>query len=324
MEWRYVKERGQEALLYVSPERDYEGYPTGVGGRNSIEIKAFLDSDLMVELGRDWIGEAEGRPALMCRLMNERHMRVREVGERQGYLEVNWAKWQGGVVKHIYTDGSYATVKSVSQFLLGKCSKRAGGAIILSDGATWVHRIEVVIDVETTKAFDVELICILLANEIAVASDMDVTIHSDCDAALRIANGGYSEGFSNALGDWKKGANVTLAKVKAHPELHKPLSEWTWDDKGIWTADRVAGGEMESEGRISAKKWLTRISARAPLVIQEEDGSPFIGSVRDRLSRINMEKYWIERDGWRLKDGLEPKWEDHCTMLRLTAGKRWE
>jgi hypothetical protein len=96
---------------------------------------------------------------------------------------------------------------------------------------------------------------------------------------------------------------------------------------------------MESEGRISARKWLTRIIARAPLVIQVADGSPFIGSVRERVSKVNIEKYWIERDRWRLKDGLEPKWEganishafdlltrnggleDHCTMLRLAAGK---
>ena len=130
--------------------------------------------------------------------------------------------------------------------------QRVGGAIVLSDGETWVHRILVDIDIETTKAFDVELICILLANEIAVTADRDIVIHSDCDSALRIANGSYSEGFSNSIGGWKKGDKVTLKKVKAHPELFKAPKDWTWDDRGIWTAERVAGGEMESEGRISA------------------------------------------------------------------------
>ena len=90
-----------------------------------------------------------------------------------------------------------------------------------------MHRIAVDIDVETTKAFDVELICVLLANEIAVAADMEIVIHSDCDSALRIANGGYSEGFSNAIGGWKKGDKVKFEKVRAHPELFKPHGEWT-------------------------------------------------------------------------------------------------
>ena len=77
------------------------------------------------------------------------------------------------------------------------------------------------------------------------------------------------------------------------------------------------------------------------MVIEELDGKPYIIRVRERASRVNMEKYWEERDGWRLKDGLEPKWagtnvsmafgllwrngglEDHATMLRLSADKRW-
>jgi hypothetical protein len=55
-----------------------------------------------------------------------------------------------------------------------------------------------------------------------------------------------------------------------------------------------------------------------------------------------MKKYWEERDGWRLRAQLDPKWtgtniamafgllwrngglEDHATMLRLCSDKRWE
>ena len=99
---------------------------------------------------------------------------------------------------------------------------------------------------------------------------------------------------------------------------------------------------MEYEGSVKASSWLKRIGKRSLLVIEEADGTPFIGSVRDRASRINMEEYWKERDEWRTKDGLTPKWEgtniamafsllkrngsleDHATMLRLAAGKRWE
>jgi hypothetical protein len=55
-----------------------------------------------------------------------------------------------------------------------------------------------------------------------------------------------------------------------------------------------------------------------------------------------MDKYWIERDGWRAKSLLDPKWEgsnmalafpllmrnggfeDYATMVRLAAGKKWD
>ena len=99
---------------------------------------------------------------------------------------------------------------------------------------------------------------------------------------------------------------------------------------------------MGFEGRVCASKWLKRIWSRSLLVIEEEDGTPCIGSVRARASKVNMSSYWKERDGWRAKDGLDQKWtgtnmamapsllrrngglEDCATMLRLSAGKRWE
>jgi hypothetical protein len=157
-----------------------------------------------------------------------------------------------------------------------------------------------------------------------------------------VGNGGYSEGFSNTISGWKKGPLVTISKVRAHPEKFKHHTAWDWDDKGIWTADRVAGREMEFEGRVKASQWLKRIGNRSALVIEEADGTPFIGNVRDRASRINMQNYWKERDGWRTVDGLDPKWEgtniamafsllmrngsleDYATMQRLAASKRWE
>jgi hypothetical protein len=257
-------------------------------------------------------------------------------------IDKEWAKWPGGKFEHIYTDGSHAEEKTLSQFFLGKHNKVTGGAIILSDGWSWAHRIYVEIDVEVSSAFDVELICILIANEMAVAQGSDVTIHSDCMAAIRVANGGYSEGFYNTISAWKRGDKVKVTKVRAHPERFKHHSEWDWDDRGIWTADRVAGRSMEFEGRVSAASWLKRIGRSSLIVIEEADGTPFIGSVRDLASRVNMKKYWEERDDWRTKEDLEPKWagtnismafgllwrngglEDHATMLRLCSDKRWE
>ena len=60
---------------------------------------------------------------------------------------------------------------------MGKFDKRAVGALVLSDGMTWVHRLQVDNDVEVTSAFDVELIRILIANEIAASLRSKVVIH---------------------------------------------------------------------------------------------------------------------------------------------------
>jgi hypothetical protein len=60
---------------------------------------------------------------------------------------------------------------------------------------------------------------------------------------------------------------------------------------------------MGFEGRVCASKWLKKIGSGSLLVIEEEDGTPFIGSVRVRASKVNMSSYWKERDGWRAKDG---------------------
>ncbi len=189
------------------------------------------------------------------------------------------------MVEHIYTDGSHALDKTLGQFLLGKGKTSAGGAIILSDGASWAHRIYVEMDIEVTKAFDVELIRILIANEIAVAQGGSITIHSDCKAAIDVANGSWSMDFRNTINNWRKGNFVNISKVKAHPERHAHHESWTWDDIGIWTADRVAGRNMSSECSVSAARWLKRIGAKSLVVIEEADGTPFIGSVKDRISK---------------------------------------
>ncbi len=169
-----------------------------------------------------------------------------------------------------------------------------------------------------------------------------MVIHSDCQTAIDVANGSWSMDFRNTINNWEKGPSVKVQKVRAHPERFSHHSKWSWDDKGIWMADRVAGGIMSYECTVGAARWLKRISARSMVVIEEKDGTPFIGSVRERVSERSMELYWVERDDWRSKDSLPRIWtgtnmalaftllkrngglEDHATMIRLAAGKRHE
>ncbi len=111
------------------------------------------------------------------------------------------AHWSRGTVTDIYTDGSHAMDRTLGQFLLGKGSSKNGGGIILTDRRSWIYRIFVRIDVEVKKAFQVELICILIANAIAVAQGGRVTIHSDCQSAIDVANGTWSMDFRNTIND---------------------------------------------------------------------------------------------------------------------------
>ena len=79
------------------------------------------------------------------------------------------------------------------------------------------------------------------------------------------------------------------------------------------------------------------------MAIELEDGTPFIGSVKRRASKMSMERYFEERDGYNEKEAdCEERWwganmartnklmvrnggfEDRVTMLKLGAGKRWD
>ena len=281
MEWEFLEERWPRygCIVHVSAKDDYIQYPTGMGGRLFMDRNYFKEwaTDL-VELGTDFVAKKDGCEELHSRFMWERLMSVAEPKSLPDYMKADRTKWKGGEFLHVYTDGSWATERTLDQFILGKYDKRVVGAIVLSDGMTWVHRLHVDIDVEVTSAFDVYLICILIANEIAASLGSKVVVHSDCQAAINAANGGYSEGFYNTINAWEKESEVTFEKVKSHPERYKPMEEWTWHDRGIWTADKVAKGEMGFKGRVCASKWVKRIGSRFLLVIEEEDGAPFIGS----------------------------------------------
>ncbi len=62
---------------------------------------------------------------------------------------------------------------------------------------------------------------------------------------------------------------------------------------GIYVADRVAGGFKTAHKTISAREWLIRISAQSKVAIELEDGTPFIGSVKRRASKLSMERYFM-------------------------------
>ncbi len=97
---------------------------------------------------------------------------------------------------------------------------------------------------------------------------------------------------------------------------------------------------MRSESSVSIARWLKRIGAKSLVVIEEADGTPFIGSVKEQMSKRSMELYWVDSDELRAKDSLPRKWagtnmamvflllkrnggiEDYARMSRLASGKK--
>ena len=102
-----------------------------------------------------------------------------------GYLSKEWARWDGGEFTHIFTDGSYKEEATWGEQLLGTVKEQAGGAIILSDGQSWFYKIYVKIDIEVDDSGQVELICLLIANEMAAAQGRPVMVGSDCKSVSR-------------------------------------------------------------------------------------------------------------------------------------------
>ena len=137
------------------------------------------------------------------------------------YLSKEWATFGPENFTHIYTDGSFRKIENWGETLLNTPRHEAGGAIILSDGKSWFYKIFVKIDIEIKNAAQVETLCLLIADEFAKTANKRVKLGSDCQSAINVINGAYSEGFSNTTSGWKKWEGITTQKIKAHPERYK-------------------------------------------------------------------------------------------------------
>ena len=179
----------------------------------------------------------------------------------------------------IYTDGSWKQSITIWDHLSGRKKVSAGGAVILGKGKKYCC-IHINIDIETESSFEVELISLLIA--IDIAGGRDVTIYSDCKSALAILNGEHRGAFYNILSGWKRPVNTILSKVKAHPERFKKPEDWEDSDRGIWVADQVAGKTMKASKTITAAVWLKRVSYTSKAILVDMDGIPFVKDISKR------------------------------------------
>ena len=206
----------------------------------------------------------------------------------------------------IYTDGSRAVNHTYSSFLLGTSRVTTAGAIVLHTNRG-LFPIKVEMDIESTSAYDPELVSLLIAQEIA--GDRLVTAWSDCSAAIKCVISGNLGRYAQVLSGWKRNRNIKICKVDAHPEHRKVPNEWTVEEKGNFIADRVAGGAVEARLTIKASKWLRFIESRSKIIVTDQDGLPVITDPRVIKSRTDRKQYLHPRDHYREKDLKPPCWE---------------
>jgi hypothetical protein len=217
---------------------------------------------------------------------------------------INGTMFEGFEFDTIYTDGSWKESITLRDHLSGRRTVEAGGAVILGKGEKYLC-LHIRIDLDTDSAFEVEMISLLVAIEIA--GSRDITIYSDCKSALSLLNGRNRGSFFNILSGWNKSINTILSKVKAHPEKYKKPESWNMEDKGIWVADQVAGKVMKSYKSLVASVWLKRISYSSKAIVVDMDGVPFVKDITRRWSKHLMDQYLKERDDYRAKDGKRRK-----------------
>ena len=315
-----------------------------MGGRNTIKRTMLIEEAThLIELDVDKITK-KGEGRILSVVVDRRKMKARErTVSTPHYLTDDFATYGETDYTYIYTDGSFRKEENWGEMLLGKPRIKAGGEVILSDGKSWFYKIYVNIDVNVEDAGQIELLCLLIGCEMAKTGSRPIRMGSDCQSALDVIEVSYSEGFYNSIAGWEKWEQIETFKIKAHPERYKAWGTWSFDDMGIYVADAVAGGQATPHETVSARDWLLRISARSMVGIEEEDGTPFIGSVKQRASETGLEQYYMEREGYRKKCGdFDQKWEgtnialapklmrrnggyeDRVTMSKLALDKRYD
>ena len=152
-----------------------------------------------------------------------------------------------------------------SSFLLNSGEVSTAGAFVLQTNRGMVT-IKVVMDLDTTSAFEPEVLSLLIAHEIA--RDKKVDIWTDCQAAIKTLNGGNLGPLSYTLSGWTKARSVSFKKVSAHPEKRKEISEWLPEERGNFLADQIAGDVVPPMFTISASKWLSMIAENSKVLIK--------------------------------------------------------
>ena len=269
----------------------------------------------------------------------------------------------GSQVDQIFTDGSVVySGLTVSDALTNpwEIDDKACGAFAvvvvskdLSSGDTQTKAVRIPVTTQsmtTVSPYITELLGQMVAASCCDLSHSDVQVYCDCS--------GVVAGIRRSIGDQRTSAGQlahpflyeSLARldlqgrfrtkwVRSHPERHKGLlaiESWTAQDVGIYTADAVAGGDLQTlvdigypvdgflditdplviEGIIHPKVWLWReVGPRHRLLTT---------SLRQHVQAESLRLYCSARDSFRRKVGLPPKWEGTFPCKMRKSLPLWE
>ena len=149
-----------------------------------------------------------------------------------------------------------------------------------------------------------------------------------------------NKGFSRVIPiDWSPDKNINIKKVKAHPERREGV--WEEDDRGIWTADLIAGGGGGIMEEVLATSVMKYYGSLGSIAIVDNNNVPYIGDLMRRCSKEKKRRYWERRNRYREDNGKTGIWEgcsshmsykmmgksgsmeDNTAVNRIGLGKRW-
>jgi hypothetical protein len=221
--------------------------------------------------------------------------------------------FKAGEGSTFYTDGSWANIASLGNQFIGNNCFRAGGAVVekKADGS-WVGYATTCDQGMFLSAFDMELMMLLFAIDMRTSNQ---TIRSDCTSAIKVTKDGIW-GWNSAKGNVLRAAAAKLKgitdimHIDAHPERLKDRNcwaKWTEDERGIYLADLLAGGNHERFWQLTntvpimveSSDILKMCADRAGYCLYWDNGkgaTPFCGSLSELTDHVNLLNYTKERE----------------------------
>ena len=292
------------ATIIVLKVNDYRNYPTGLGSRVTVKLTNLMTANTLVERSHDTLG---GESCTLRSRVVELRLRTPSDSPRlfPPMSSPGCGIWKGPPPTAIFTDGSWKEKHTLGSFLLNKGEVTKGGAVVLQIGNKLVP-IYVDIDISVKSAYEIEMLCLIIAHELA--RGINITVWSDCKSAISTLNWN-AKGFHNqVISGWKREPNIEFGKVKAHVEKRKARHLWDNEETGNWFADQVAGGLIEGYMRVKASDWLRRAASFSTISLVTTDNLPYLGDLAQLWSSVNIQAYKEVRDDDRRKRGFPELW----------------
>jgi len=207
-------------------------------------------------------------------------------------------------VTRLTTDGSWTQAGTTVDHLTGMLTTTCAAAVVLQKGDIFVGAIKIDCDGSTHKsAYSVEVVGLAYAAKLS----MDAEILSDCQSALKLCQQS-SHGkcpntpMAHILASGIRDRARNMRWTKAHPERRKTIANFTSDERSIYAADLLAGGNLVEFSKFTGipiaaiqtttdHKVLESYVRQTQLMIADSEGRAVLESTRMREKRLDLEQY---------------------------------